>query len=288
MTALFLGLQQVALMAIYLVIVVVIVRAAGTSREVAESAVSLGLVALGIATALQALWKGPIGSGFLAPPVISAIYLSPSLLAAKLGGLPLVFGMTILAGLFEGGVSRLLDRLRLIFPPLVCGFIVAVVGIELGLIGVKQLLDVGARGSAERFDLHVGVAALTLLIVVGLSVWARGKLRLLCSLAGVATGFAAAGLVGLVPAQAAQRFLSAPVIALPGLTHLHYRFDASLLLPFLLAGLAAGLRTIGVVTTCQRINDADWKRPDLRSIRGGVLADGLGCAVGGVLGPRDE
>jgi xanthine permease XanP len=39
-----------------------------------------------------------------------------------------------------------------------------------------------------------------------------------------------------------------------------------------------------VVTTCQRINDADWKRPDLRSIQGGVLADGLGCAIGGALG----
>ena len=38
------------------------------------------------------------------------------------------------------------------------------------------------------------------------------------------------------------------------------------------------------MTTCQRINDADWKRPDLRSIQGGVLADGIGCAVGGVLG----
>jgi hypothetical protein len=47
-TTLFLGLQQVSLMAIYLVMV---------------------------------------GSGYLAPPVISAIYLSPSLLAVKAGGL---------------------------------------------------------------------------------------------------------------------------------------------------------------------------------------------------------
>jgi NCS2 family nucleobase:cation symporter-2 len=54
--------------------------------------------------------------------------------------------------------------------------------------------------------------------------------------------------------------------------------------PFMIAAMAAGLRTVGVITTCQRINDATWKRPDGRSIAGGVLADGLGCAIGGALG----
>src|SRR5215831_17807409 len=92
-TTLFLGLQQVALMAIYLVMVVIVVRHAGAPEPVARSAVSLGLIAMGISAGLQALWKGPIGSGYLAPPVISAIYLSPSLLAVSKGGLPLVFGM---------------------------------------------------------------------------------------------------------------------------------------------------------------------------------------------------
>jgi hypothetical protein len=48
--------------------------------------------------------------------------------------------------------------------------------------------------------------------------------------------------------------------------------------------VAAGLRTVGVITTCQRINDVNWKRPDRRSIAGGVLADGLGCAIGEALG----
>jgi xanthine permease XanP len=51
-----------------------------------------------------------------------------------------------------------------------------------------------------------------------------------------------------------------------------------------MAGSAAMLRTVGVVTTCQKNNAADWKRPDLRSIEGGILADGIGCMVGGLLG----
>ena len=52
----------------------------------------------------------------------------------------------------------------------------------------------------------------------------------------------------------------------------------------LIAGIAAALRVVGVITTCQKINDDDWNRPDLESIRGGMLADGLGCMIGGLLG----
>jgi NCS2 family nucleobase:cation symporter-2 len=44
------------------------------------------------------------------------------------------------------------------------------------------------------------------------------------------------------------------------------------------------LRTVGVITTCQKINDLDWKRPELKSIQAGIIADGLGCIVGGLLG----
>jgi NCS2 family nucleobase:cation symporter-2 len=51
-----------------------------------------------------------------------------------------------------------------------------------------------------------------------------------------------------------------------------------------MAGTAAMLRTVGVITTCQKINDLDWKRPDLKSIQAGIFADGIGCAVAGLLG----
>ena len=55
-------------------------------------------VGLAVGTVLQALPRGPVGSGFLAPPVFSATYLAPSVLAAEIGGLRLVFGMTVFAG----------------------------------------------------------------------------------------------------------------------------------------------------------------------------------------------
>jgi NCS2 family nucleobase:cation symporter-2 len=90
--------------------VVIVVRAAGAPDAVARSAVSLGMVALGIAAILQALRKGPIGSGYLAPPVVSAVYLHPSLSAVAHGGLALTFGMTVCAGVCEMVLSRLLPQ----------------------------------------------------------------------------------------------------------------------------------------------------------------------------------
>ena len=71
---------------------------------------------------------------------------------------------------------------------------------------------------------------------------------------------------------------------MPDPSFVSYDFWPGLIPAFLIAGLAAALRTVGVVTTCQKINDRDWKRPAMKSIEGGVLADGLGCVGAGLLG----
>lgn len=56
------------------------------------------------------------------------------------------------------------------------------------------------------------------------------------------------------------------------------------MIPFGIAALAASLRVLGDVTICQKINDADWDRPDMRSLGGGTLANGLTNILGGVIG----
>jgi xanthine permease XanP len=129
----FLGLQQASLVSTFLVFLVLVVRDASASHQISLSTLSFTMVALGVGAVLQGWWKGPIGSGYLAPPVPSAIYLAAALMAAKEGGLPLVFGMTMVAGAFEILVSRFLLRLRWVFPPVVTGIIITAVGFEIGL-----------------------------------------------------------------------------------------------------------------------------------------------------------
>ncbi len=278
-----LGLQNVVLISIYLVFIVIISNAAGSPQHVTVSAISLGMIAVAIATMLQAIWKGPIGSGFLAPPVFSAIYLGPSLLAAKVGGLPAVFAMTVFAGAIEVLLSRYLQHLRGVFPPAVSGFIVLIVGIELGLVGIDQVLDVEAY-KGPKFGQHLFVSVLTLAIIMSLSVWFRGLMRLMCSMLGIVIGFLVAIPLGLVESKSIELFSSVKPFALPDPGFISYHFESSLIPAFFTAGVASALRTIGVITTCQKINDADWKRPEIKTIRGGMLADGIGCMVGGLLG----
>src|SRR6516162_1481060 len=279
----FLGAQHAVLMSVYLVLIVIVFRDAGASHAATLSALSLGMVALAISAVLQAIWRGPVGSGYLAPPVFSAIYIGPAVLAANTRGLPAVFAMTIFAGLVEIALAPLLRRLRGLFPPAISGLIVAIVGLQLGVIGIGDLLGV-EHIERPTFHEHLVVGFLTLATMCAFSVWGRGVVRLICSMLGIVVGMIGSLVLGLVSKDWMQSFLDAPTFAIPEPHYLAYDFRFSLIPAFLMAGTAAMLRTVGVITTCQKINDIDWKRPELGSIQGGILADGIGCMVGGLLG----
>jgi len=120
----FAGLQWVGLINVYLVFLLVLVRAGDVPPPTVAAMVGLSMLALGAAALLQALPRGPVGSGYLAPSVLSANYLGPSILAIKLGGLPLVFGMTIFAGFCEAALSPFVSRLKGLFPIEIQGLVV--------------------------------------------------------------------------------------------------------------------------------------------------------------------
>ena len=191
--------------------------------------------------------------------------------------------MTIFAGLVEAVLSRLLLKLRVVFQPTISGFTVLVVGLQLGLVGITQTLDVPEEGTAVYLP-HFAVALITLAVSIGFSIWGRGVLRLICTLLGVGAGVAAAVATGLIDATTVAPIGAAPWLALPDPSFLSYAFDAPLMPAFIAAGFAATLRTIGTITSCQKINDAGWKHPDLANIKRGVLGDSIGTLVAGVLG----
>ncbi|MEM7122134.1 MAG: solute carrier family 23 protein, partial [Pseudomonadota bacterium] len=278
-----LGFQLAALLAVYLMLIVIVFRAAGASHETTISATSLGMIAIAVATMLQALRRGPIGSGYLAPPVFSAIYLGPSVLAAESGGLPAVFAMTVFAGLIELVFARFLRRLRVVFPPAISGFIVVIVGIELGLVAMDHVLGIELLGQPD-YVAHLIVAGVTFGTILGLAVWGAGVARLICTMIGIVVGLLVAIALDHIRPDRWQALDQAAVIALPGFDQIGYAFDPALIPAFLVAGIAAALRTVGVITTCQKINDDDWKHPDMTTIRGGIYADGIGCMLGGLLG----
>ena len=284
---LLLGVQHIFIVAIALIFPVVIVRAIGGSPAQAEFMVSMSLLAAGVGTILQALNRKGIGSGYLCPSVCGPSYLSASLLAVKTGGLSLLFGMTAIAGTFEVFLSRAMHRLRVLFPPEVTGTVVAMVGITVVPIAISNFVGLDATDTAtERAE--VIVAFITLGAMLGTSVWSKGKLKLYPVLVGMIFGYVVSYLLGILGAVDLREITEAPMIALPELEYFGWSFDLLLLAPFLIAVTCSTLKSVGDLTTCQKINDLDWKRPDMKNIGGGILADGLSAVVGGLVGTMGQ
>ena len=131
-----LGFQHVAVICPYLVLVALVVEAARLPPDRAVSFMAMAMLGIAIYTLLQVNRWGPVGSGYLCPPVVSAIYLPACLVAAAMGGMPLVAGMIVVAGVAECGLARIVGKLRKVFPAVVSGVILMAVGLDLAHIGM--------------------------------------------------------------------------------------------------------------------------------------------------------
>ncbi len=273
------ALQYVAVLAGFLVFPLIMTREAHVSPAVADSVLSWSMIILAIGTSLQALPKGPVGSGYLAPSTMTAVYVSPSLEAVRLGGLALMAGMTMFGGAVEAVLARSMHHLRWLMPPELAGVVILLVAVGNAMLGYHYLLT---PGPAEPADLrHWAVAVITLSVTVGLSVWGRGIVRACCALIGMIVGCVAALPAGLLPRGELAQLAALPPLQLPRVDYFAWSFDAVLIAPFLIAALANTLKAAALLTAAERFGDADWVRPNLKRIGGGVLADGITTVVSG-------
>ena len=287
LTLLLLGVQHVFIITISLIFPVLIIRAIGGSAAQAGFMVSMAMLAAGVGTILQALNRKGIGSGYLCPALCGPSFLSASLLAAKTGGLSLLFGMTTVAGMFEVLLSRVLHRLRVLFPPEVTGTVVTMVGITVIPVAISNFMGLDATDTVtERSELIVAVVTLGAMVCT--NVWCKGKLKLYPILVGMILGYTLSYLLGILGVADLRQFSQAPLLAVPDLDYFGWSFDVLLLAPFLIAITCSLLKTVGDITTCQKINDLDWKRVDMKNVSGGILADGLSAAVGGLVGTMGQ
>ena len=281
--SLLLGLQHVFVMQSGWVMVVIIVTTIGGTQEEVANVLRMSMIASGIATILQSLPNSPFGSGYFCPISCGPAYISASILAGKVGGLRSVFAMTVISGLFEGLLARVLPRLRPLFPPEVTGLVVTMVGIEIVALGCPRFLGFQDGGAGPQ-GTATAVAIVTLAAMIGPTVWGKGNLKLYPVLIGLMVGYLFAYFFGVFETERLQEMLAAPMISLPRKVHTDWSFDLSLLPAFLIASLASTLKSVGDLTLCQKINDADWKRTDMQSVSGGIFAGAIGTGLSGLLG----
>jgi xanthine permease XanP len=281
-TAALAGFQHVGLVRIQLIYPALVIQVAELPTATSVNLLSLAMLALGIAAILQSLPRGPIGSGYLCPCCHTGIFLEPSLAALKLGGLPLVFGMTIMAGAIQSVLSPMLRRIRPLLPPEIGGLVVFLVGTSIAAIGCRYVIGVGAHEPVGRDYWLVG--AITLAITVGLNVWGKGQARLLCAMIGILAGYGTAAATGVLPTEAFGLLKELHTFAVPHFDHGGWAFSPAMIMPFTVAALAVTLKGIGDITALQRINDSGWVRAEMGSISRGTLANGLANMVAGFLG----
>ncbi len=282
------GLQHCFVMSSTLIMASLIAHAASGGADLADQLVRISMIVAGVATILQSLKTKEMGAGYLCPCLPGPSYLPASLVAAQTGGMSLVFGMLLVAAATQALLSRVLHRLRAFLPPEVTGVIVAMVGVTLVPLGISSICGLdGTDKQAHPEEVITGLSALGLMF--GISVWGGARLRLYSVLIGIGAGYALAYGLKIFPEKDLSYLTSAGLFALP-VPHAPWdlSFDTSLILPFVIAGVASSIKAIGVISTSQKIDDADWAVPELNSIRGGILANAvavMGSALVGGMAP---
>jgi xanthine permease XanP len=281
---LLLALQHIFLMSSTLVLPIVLVTEISGDFTQTSAVVALTMISCGIGTVLQACrWRG-IGSGFLCPNLCGPNFFAACMSTAWLGGLPLMRGMTIAAGLIEIMFARLLHRLAFMFPAPITGLVVFMVALSLVPVGSSKFLHVDYAGEPIQ-PISLAIAAVTLMVMVGINIWSASKWKLYGLLIGLAVGYALSAAAGLLDAVQYNNVGFAPWIGLPDYTgFLQISFDWKLLPVFAIVSICGALKSFGNLVMCEKVNDDGWTEPDIDRIGGGLVADGIAVTISGLLG----
>lgn len=274
-------LQHFGLAAVTLAIPRLVAQASGVDELMVENYCQIAMIALGLATLLQAWGRYGIGSGFLLPACFSGIYLAPALSTAAAHGLGAVAGLTIVAGLTQFVLSRFLRHLRSFIPADVIGVGVFMIGLGWGMIGLKLLCGVSAGQNSPELEWIAGLAALASMVIA--SVWGSKSVRPLAVLIGLAVGCLATFLLYLV-FEGRALDLPARAIVWPRRPLFEITFRDSFLPGFMVGAVVSFLRATGDVIASHQVSDLNWKRPNTKTVAAGNLAEGLGNILGGFLG----
>ncbi|WP_019998071.1 nucleobase:cation symporter-2 family protein [Aureimonas ureilytica] len=255
--------------------------------------ISADLFACGIATLIQSL--GLFGSGIRLPVMMGVTFASVGPMLA-MGALPEVgllgiYGSVIAAGIFGILVAPLVGRVLPLFPPVVTGTIILVIGISLMRVGINwaggglptlpKLLETGERvqvaNAAYGAPAGLLMASFVLLVILAILRWGRGFLGNVAVLAGIVAGAAVATAFGLM---SFDKVAAAPWFGL--VLPFHFGWPQFHLVPILtmcLVMIVVMIESLGMFLALGEMTD---RRLDRKAITRGLRADGVGTLIGGI------
>ena len=280
-----LSIQHVMLMVMSLSLPVLFASQINGTAEFAATLISFSMLAAGLGSIIQSVGLPFIGSGYLCPNVCGPSYFSLSLSAAWIGGLPLMRGMIIIAGLVEMALAPIIQKLRKVFPTFVVGLVVTMVGVSVIKPSVTSVFGIAFHGDAIR-SLDIAIGMFSLMVMVLSNLWGKRFVKMYCLLIGMLSGWIMAMI--LIPEywQNLAAVKNFPIFALPsiGPEFRGITFNLKMIIPFVVIAISGSLKSFGNLLAAQKISEPELKEPNFIPIRKGLLADGFSTALAGLLG----
>ncbi len=288
-----LGLQHVLVMYAGAVAVPLIIgRALKLPPEDVAFLISADLFACGLATLVQCL--GLPGVGIRLPVMMGVTFASVgpmlSMATAPDIGLLGIYGSVIAAGLFGIVAAPFISRLLPLFPPVVTGTIILVIGISLMRVGINwaggglptltKVVD-GVAGSFPNPGYGqlqgLGISLFVLLFILGLIKWGSGFLANVSVLLGIIAGAVLASILGVMHFDKVAA-ASWGAIVIPfrfGVPQFH-------LVPVLTMCIVMMVVMIESLGMFLALGDITGKPIDREALSKGLRADGVGTLLGGI------
>ncbi|HWC23175.1 MAG TPA: nucleobase:cation symporter-2 family protein [Flexivirga sp.] len=178
--------------------------------------VTAGLFISGIATLLQTLGFGPVGSRLPIVQGVSFASVSTMVSIASKDGVRPVLGAIIVAGLIGVIASTWFAKIVRFFPAVVTGSIITVIGASLMPTAFTWCMGGDPKSADFGSPTNIGYAGLTLLIIVLISRLFQGAVSRLSILIGMIIGTIVAAATGHADFSGVQ---DAKLVALPQILH---------------------------------------------------------------------
>ncbi len=263
---------------------------------------SLALFSAGVGTLIFHLCTGfkvPVflGSSFAFLSAISSIVRPDGQIIPK--NVPLAQGGIMISGLIYlifAIIAYLIgaDRIKRIFPPVVTGPVIVVIGINLAGTAITDASGgIGFNnGLTKAVAINLGIAMFTLFVVIICSIFAKGFFKLVPILIGIISGYLLCVLLSCMGIYNVDfsAIMNAPWINIPfhtsdanGVPFMSIPvFDLGAILSIAPIALVTFMEHIGDITTNSTVVGKDFlKYPGLHRT---LIGDGLATAFAGIIG----
>ncbi|MGY1762099.1 uracil-xanthine permease family protein [Geodermatophilus sp. SYSU D00779] len=274
-----LGLQHVlAMFTSNLTPAILLAGVIGATTGEAVLLVQAALLCAGLATLLQTVGIGPVGSRLPLMMGSGFAFIAVAVPLAGDHGLDAVLGGVLVTAAVQVAIALGIHRVAGLFPPVVTGTIILVIG--LGLLPSGVNLAAGGVGSPDfGAPVNLAVAGLVLVLTVVLNQFCRGLLCSASVLIAVAVGYVVSIPLGLLDLSGVG---DRPLVAVPAPFEFGVSFPLVAVLSMAVVGVVNMVDSVGTV---HAVTEGGAGRPaTARELRGGILAEGGSAVLGGVLG----